>query len=104
MMERDIELNRVLRTWTAPQPGKGLDARVLEAYRRSKPARPGNARWWIAAAAGVVLVAGVAHLGQPDPESRSNEGPVRLVSATNVHGYRPLPNGEITVVKGKKTQ
>ena len=98
MMERDNELNKVLRTWTAPRPGKGLDARVLESYRQAKPERPGNARWWIAVAAGIVLVVGVARLRQPEPDS------VRLASATNVHGYRPLPNGEITVVKGKKKQ
>jgi hypothetical protein len=96
MMQRDHELNRALRTWAAPETGKGLDARVWKSYRQSKPARSGNARWWMAAAAAVVLVVSAAHFRPPV------QAPVRLASSTNVHGYRPLPNGTITVVKGKR--
>jgi hypothetical protein len=102
MTERDDELKKILRRWEAPEPGEGLDARVRDSWRQSSVQGSGRgggkARWWMAVAAGVALVVGFAHLQQPVRE------PVRLASATNAHGFRPLPNGAITVVKGKRRQ
>lgn len=81
------DLRRVLRQWQAPTPGAGLDARMWSAYYRPRPFR----NWkWIPVAAGLILAAGIAGFW---PSRASN-----LTTRMDAAGFRPIPDGAITVI------
>ena len=90
MMERDEELRKLLRRWEAPEPGKGLDARIWNTIR---PARSARRRMWLPIAAGVILVAVSAKLWMPAAH-RGN-----IETRVDAAGFRPVADGIITVVK-----
>jgi hypothetical protein len=90
MTERDEELRKLLRQWEAPEPGKGLDARVWNAVRHARPSRR---RLWLPIAAGVILAAVSAKLWMPAAHRGNIE---TRIDAT---GFRPVADGTITLVK-----
>jgi hypothetical protein len=90
MMERDEELEKLLRRWEAPEPRKELDARVWNTVRRRRPMRR---RVWLPVAAGVILVAVSAKLWMPAAHGGNIE------TRVDAAGFRPVADGLITVVK-----
>jgi hypothetical protein len=80
MIEPDEELRRALHLWEAPKPDPSLDARVRKARRRTRGWK------WLPIAAGFVLAAGIAAYW---PSARRMD----------MDGFRPLPNGAITVIR-----
>lgn len=87
--ERDAGLQRLLKRWEAPAPSADLDARVWSSFRQSKPAL----RWkWLPVAAALLLGVGIAGYWS----ARSNTG---IQTRMDADGFRPIPNGAITVVK-----
>jgi hypothetical protein len=88
MIGPDEELRRVLKLWEAPEPGPHLDERVWKSMPRG--------RWkWLPVAAGVILAVGIARFWS------SNPGMETRIEAT---GFRPIPNGAITIVRTGEKQ
>jgi len=99
MIERGDQLQKLLRQWEVPQPGASLDSRVRTSIRRERARRAAR---WLPLAAGIVLAAGVAMHWLP--RSAAGGGANTLETTTNATGYRPIPEGEITVVKEGKAE
>ena len=98
MIERDEPLQKLLRQWETPIPDPRLDARVLKSFQQSAVSR--RARWvrkWIPVAAGVLLVAGSAHLWMAKPADAPHPD-VTIETTADAAGFRPVSNGTITVV------
>lgn len=91
-----MELKELLRQWESPKPGKNLDVRVMSSWRKSKPGP--RLRTWLGVAAGILLLLGLA-------QSVMTPRTTRLATTMDVHGFRPVPDGNITVTtvsKGSK--
>ena len=94
MMERDEELQRLLKGWEAPSPSGKLDSRVWSAYRQSKH----SWRWkWVPVAAALFLAVGIAAFWP----TRSGSS---LETRMDAAGFQPIANGAITVVKAGEKQ
>ena len=113
-MNETDPLQPVLREWQAPEPPRGMDARLLAAYR----AQYLPSRWrsfWSARvsvpvpvlAAALVIVAAIALLVRPAPRpvlhmdstAVAQEGERRYETRLDATGFQPLPNGAVRVVK-----
>jgi hypothetical protein len=87
--EKDDDLRRVLKRWEVPAPSAKLDERVWAAYAQAKP----SSRWkWLPVAAALLLGVGIAGYWSARPGAGTQKG-------MDVDGFRPIPNGAITVVK-----
>lgn len=95
MMERDEELQKLLRQWESPAPGSKLDERVWNSVRQ------GKRTWkWLPVAAGVILAFGLAKMWLPPNEQSPVGHPGASIATTlDATGFRPVSNGAITVVK-----
>ncbi len=103
MIERDDELQKVLRKWEAPVPDPRLDERVWKSVRQSAVSQRGWARKWLPIAAGVLFCAGLAmHLMTSPGPVRTHS--VRVETTADAAGFIAVPNGAITVVKEEKRQ
>ena len=96
MTERDEELRATLRLWKTPAPTAQLDERVWNEFRENR--QPGRRRW-LAAAAGVLLVAGAAAVLHSGPARR--RGPRIIETRVDAAGFRAVTNGTITVVEAE---
>lgn len=121
--ERDPQLHRLLARWEAPDPGPGLDDRMIEAYRRG----PGRMSLWkrlltssirvplpvavavlllLAVSAVVALrrsgpwpASGVERAGESAPlQSARTMGPP-AVTRTNLAGFQPVSEVSVTLVQ-----
>jgi hypothetical protein len=100
MIERDEELQKLLRQWKAPAASAKLDERVWSAFRQPR----GSRGKWLAVAAGV-LVAGGASLWLAYPAGTPRRrGNVNIETRVDASGFRPVGNGTITVVKAGEKQ
>lgn len=84
----DEELRNILRRSVPPAPGEKLDERVWRAWRKARPLR----YRWVPLAAGLILAVGIAAFWP-------SGSPGRLTTRMDAEGFRPIPNGAITVVK-----
>jgi hypothetical protein len=102
MIERDDDLQKVLRAWEAPAPDPRLDERVWKSFRQSAELQRGRwARKWLPVAAGLVLCAGLAmHLMTTPGPSHTHS--VRVETTADATGFTPVPDGAITVVKEER--
>jgi anti-sigma factor RsiW len=118
--ERDDELSRLLKRWSAPVVPDGMDERVLAAYRR----QTGQDPWWsrlftasvrvpVPVAVGVLMLlivsvalalrppaapptAGTA--GPSEPVQAARHADVPVVSRTSLAGFQPVTEVTATVV------
>jgi uncharacterized membrane protein YdfJ with MMPL/SSD domain len=118
--ERDEQLSRLLRRWSAPVVPEGMDERVLAAYRRQSGREP----WWsrlftasvrvpVPVAVGVLMLlivtaalalrpvsapptAGTA--GPSEPVQAARHADVPVVSRTSLAGFQPVTEVTATVV------
>ncbi len=88
MTDHDKELQELLRQWEAPRPGGRLDSRVMNSWRQTKP-RP-RIRTWLGIAAGILLLLGLA-------QSWMTPQTTRLATTMDAQGFRPVPDGNITI-------
>jgi len=93
----DDELKRVLHKWEAPEPGESLDRRVFDAWSASRR-RPIPWKLWGAVAAGLVIAAAQFWPSGPKPPAGD---PTRVETRLTASGFRPIPDGTVTVVKAK---
>jgi len=93
-MTRDDELKKVLDKWETPMPSEKLDQRVSEAWLKSRP-KPVSWKLWGAVAAGLVIAA--AQFWPSGPKRTGD--PTRVETRLTASGFRPIPDGAITVVK-----
>jgi hypothetical protein len=98
-----MDLKELLLKWEAPPLSASLDERVRLAFRRS--AHPRSSFWipFAAAAAGVVVVAGL-WIRRPieiemDSAVVSSPSGVTAQTDLNVTGFQPIPNGKIIVTQ-----
>jgi hypothetical protein len=102
MTDHDEELQKLLRRWDAPPVSSNLDARISQAVSRAP-----RSRWRsFTIAAGVFLaLAGLAamHLGSRPPRRTQVETRV-IETRVDATGFRPVPNGSITVVEKGNNQ
>lgn len=82
----DEQLRKALAKWEAPVPSARLDRRVFDTCRP-----PARVSWklWGAVAAGVAVMLG-ANLFRPA---------AHLDTTLGATGFRPIPDGAVTVVK-----
>lgn len=89
MIGPDENLRRLLKRWETPAPSATLDERVWASFRQSKPA----SRWkWYPIAAALLLGAGIAGYWTTGPQAG-------IQTRMDAEGFRPIPNGAITVVR-----
>ncbi len=109
MDEHDEGLRRVLGEWRAPETPASLDARVMASYRRHT-----SPPWWrrvfaakiavpvpVFAAVLVLLAAALWVTRATPPERRVAPvmEPAVVVTSFDEPGFRPLPKGEIRVLR-----
>jgi len=118
--ERDEELSRLLRRWSAPVVPEGMDERVLAAYRRQAGREP----WWsrlftasvrvpVPVAVGVLMLLIVTAAlalrpvgapptagttGPSEPVQAARQADVPVVSRTSLAGFQPVTEVTATVV------
>ena len=98
-MTRDDELKKVLDKWEAPQASAALDERVKASWAKSRP-KPVPWKLWGAVAAGLAIAA--AQFWPTGPKPGTGD-PARLETRLTASGFRPIPEGSVTVVKaGRK--
>jgi hypothetical protein len=98
-----MDLKELLLKWEAPPTSKSLDERVHATFLRS--ARPRSSFWipFAAAAAGVVVVAGL-WMRRPieiEMDSAVFSSPAGVTAETDlsVTGFQPIPNGKIVLIQ-----
>jgi hypothetical protein len=100
MTDQGKELQALLRQWEAPEPGQSLDARVMRSWGQARP-RP-RIRTWLGIAAVILIFLGFAQSWiAPETSQQST----RLATTMDAQGFRPLPDGNITITtltKGSK--
>jgi hypothetical protein len=90
----DQELKRLLQHWEAPEPSAALDERIGTAYRQSKAPK----RWrWLPVAACILLAVGAARYW-------SAASAAGIETRIDGAGFRPIPDGAITIVQGGEKQ
>jgi hypothetical protein len=105
VIERDQELQKLLRQWKAPASRSALDKRVWNSVRRSESSRGvswgAGVRRWLPVAA-VLFVAATLWLGHKAPATKSVPGSqhdVSIRTTADATGFRPIENDSITVVR-----
>jgi hypothetical protein len=96
---QDEQLREVLKKWEAPQPSAALDRRVFGAC---KPVKAISWKLWGAVAAGVALMVAANFLSPSRPVVRGE--PRQLETRLTATGFRPMPEGAVTVMKAGAKQ
>ena len=110
------ELNQVLEEWRLPEAGAALDARVMASFHK-RTVKP--APWWAghiripvpAFALLLLFVAAAGWLLRPSPKVPpppmlrvqstvvSSPQGLRYVTAIDAQGFKPMPDGPVTVIR-----
>ncbi len=90
----DEELKRALSKWEVPEPSAALDRRVFESCN---PVKRVSWKLWGAIAAGLLTML-AANFFSPDRPGTAGDAS-RLETRLTVTGFRPIPDGAVTVVR-----
>jgi hypothetical protein len=106
LMNKEDNINSILREWKAPEPSRELDGRVLQAFHaaRSIPVwnrvSPQSLRVQVLLIAATLLVTvALVALFRYGKESAGIPG---IVTQINGSGFQALPNGAATITKSKE--
>ena len=107
MKEQD-PLNTLLQEWEAPEPAAALDARIRAAYRTARRPSLWERIWTfrvsipvpVLAAALLLIAAGIWIERRSTPPVRSAT-PSGYITRLESAGFRPLPDGEVRVIRSE---
>jgi hypothetical protein len=105
-MNKEENLNSILREWKAPEPSPELDGRVLNAFHEVRSVRVWSRQLPHSLKAQVLLIAATVIFAVAVTvlfrHGKPSAGVPQIVTRINGSGFQALPNGSATIIKSKE--